>query len=307
MDMMLLVVTVVSLVVAAASATVAWQVTRTDRQRRAARVAALATAAGVGQPVGAAAGAIPAATIEPAPWSPPIASSQPASRSSRAVSSQPAPWPSPAASTQPAPWAATAMHLPSALDEFMPARDEGPEPGGRRDAATGATTGSGGLFAGTAATSEGTGRQHWLMGAAGAMATAVVVFAVIGFMGSRAGSESAAAPVRVPLELVALSHNRVDGKLAVAGLVRNPPAGTQVQTLEAEVRVFDGAGILIATQAARVETPQLGPGQESPFAVALGEVATAARYRVSFRTAGTMLPHVDRRVNAPAAVTAEAR
>ena len=43
--------------------------------------------------------------------------------------------------------------------------------------------------------------------------------------------------------------------------------------------------------------------------VALGEATTAARYRVSFRTAGTMRPHVDQRTNPPASVdrTAEAR
>ncbi len=47
MDTMLLVVTVVSLVVAAVACTVAWQVTRAERQRRAARVAALVAAAGL--------------------------------------------------------------------------------------------------------------------------------------------------------------------------------------------------------------------------------------------------------------------
>ena len=75
------------------------------------------------------------------------------------------------------------------------------------------------------------------------------------------------------------------------------------------MRVFDPAGILIATRSALIGALELTPGQESPFAVALGESATAARYRVSFRAAGTMRPHVDQRTNAPASVdrTAEAR
>ena len=75
--------------------------------------------------------------------------------------------------------------------------------------------------------------------------------------------------------------------------------------------VFDPAGILIATRAgAWSPTWSWSPGQESPFAVALGESATTpARYRVSFRAAGTLRPHVDHRTNAPASVdrTAEAR
>jgi hypothetical protein len=58
-----------------------------------------------------------------------------------------------------------------------------------------------------------------------------------------------------------------------------------------------------------VDYLELAPGQESPFVVALGEARTAARYRVSFRTAGTMRPHVDQRTNSPASMdrTAEAR
>ena len=244
MDTMLLVVTVASLVVAAASATIAWQVTRAERQRRAARVAALAAAAGIG--------------------------------------------------TLPA---AASAEVPAALHEFMPARDEAP-------AATPVAVSD--LFANPVAESGSAGRQRWLMGAAGVVAAVVIVFAGIGFLGTRAVA-TVTAPHQLPLELVALSHNRADGALAVAGLVRNPPAGGPVQNLEAEVRVFDAAGILIGTRSAPVESAALAPGQEASFAVSLGELVTAARYRVSFRAAGTMLRHVDRRTNQPAAVTAEAR
>ncbi len=51
MDTMLLVFTVMALAMALVSTTVAWRVTQADRRRRAARVAALAAAAGVTDPV----------------------------------------------------------------------------------------------------------------------------------------------------------------------------------------------------------------------------------------------------------------
>ncbi len=161
-------------------------------------------------------------------------------------------------------------------------------------------------FAPRVAASGSAGRQRWLLGAVGVFAAVVLGVVGIGVLGSRA-VPTTSAPRQSPLELMALSHNRADGALAVAGLVRNPVSGGNVQDLTAEVRVFDAAGILIGTRSAPVEVATLAPGQEAPFAVTLGELVTAARYRVSFRAAGNTLPHVDRRTNQPAAVTAEAR
>ena len=246
MDTMLLGVTVASLVTAAVACTVAWQVTRAERQRRAARVAALVAAAG-----------LTTGTSRP--------------------------------ETQ----------VPSGLHEFRPV-DDGPA------LAPADAPAVGGLFAPPSSASGSAGRQQWLMGAAGVFAAVVITFAGIGFVSSR-GVGTVAGPTRIPLELVALSHNRGEGGLAVAGLVRNPAAGAGVPQLEAEVRVFDAAGILIGTQSTRVESSPLAAGQEASFAVVLGELSTAARYRVSFHAAGAMLPHVDRRTNQPAAVTAEVR
>ncbi len=60
----------------------------------------------------------------------------------------------------------------------------------------------------------------------------------------------AATATRAPLELVALGHVRADGQLVVTGLVQNPAAGDTVEQLEAQVRVFDVAGIMIATRSA---------------------------------------------------------
>jgi hypothetical protein len=162
-------------------------------------------------------------------------------------------------------------------------------------------------FLGADASASGSaGRQHRVLAAAAAVAAVVVGGGFWTLINGRAATPAAAASA--PLELVSLSHARTDGVLSVSGLVRNPARAAGVHGLEAEVRVFDAAGILIATKSAPVEAP-LAPGQEAPFVVALGEAATAARYRVSFRSGGTMRHHVDRRTHAPAAVdrTAEAR
>ena len=163
------------------------------------------------------------------------------------------------------------------------------------------------FLAAGAAGSGSSGRQQRLLAAAAAMAAVVVAIAGVSFVSNRAPAAHAAAVA--PLELLALAHQRVDGSLTVSGLVRNPAGGARVDQLEAEVRVFDPAGILVATRSALIGAQELIPGQESPFAIALGESATAARYRVSFRAAGTLRPHVDHRTNAPASVdrTAEAR
>ena len=152
------------------------------------------------------------------------------------------------------------------------------------------------------------GRQQWLLGAATFTAALVVSVGVVSLVNARRPAAADSGAV-APLELVALAHNRASGVLTVSGLVRNPASGTPVDKLEAEVRVFDPAGILIATRTSKVDQLELAPGQESPFVVTLGEATTAARYRVSFRAAGAMRPHVDQRTNAPASVdrTAEAR
>ncbi len=270
MDTMLLVVTVVSLMVAAVACTVAWQVTRAERQRRAARVAALAEAAGLAETAG----------LSVVPFF--------------ATPSQALP-------------RSDVIHLPSSvptgLNEFMPvdeaqASEPAPEPA--------AAPAAGGLFAQPSTASGSAGRQQWLMGAAGVFAALVIAVASIGFVSSHAVG-TVVGTARIPLELVSLSHNRSERGLAVAGLVRNPAAAAGVPQLDAEVRVFDAAGILIGTQSAHVDAARLAAGQEATFAVTLGALTTAARYRVSFHAAGTMVPHVDRRTNQPAAVTAEAR
>lgn len=186
------------------------------------------------------------------------------------------------------PTADAAAASPSGLHDFLPAT----EPGG--------------MFTAPVADSGSGGRQHGLLAAAAVVAVLVGGGGLVMLVSGRAPAASGAA-TRVPLELVALGHARTDGQLVVTGLVQNPATGREVEQLEAHVRVFDTAGIMIATRSAPVNSPSLAPGHDTPFLVTLGEAATAARYRVSFASRGTMLAHVDRRTNLPAAVTAEAR
>lgn len=268
MDSLMLGITVVSVVVAATAAAIAWRVTRAERARSAARVAALAAAAGV---EAARAHAVPDAPAAVHP-----------------VADAPA-------------------ELPSTLHEFMPARKLAPHAAApARDDAVGAPVATGAMFGAPIADSGSGHRQHGLLAAAAVVAVLIGGGSLIMFVSGRAPAATAAT-AQVPLELVALSHARIDGQLAVSGLVRNPAAGRGVDGLEAHVRVFDAAGIMIATRSAPVDAPAVAAGQDVPFTVTLGEATTAARYRVSFASRGTMLAHVDKRTNLPAAVTAEAR
>lgn len=256
MDTMLLVVTGISVVVAAVSATMAWRLIRAERARTAARVAALAAAAGIDH-------ATPGH----------IEDSAEATPAAQAVAS----------SYEPA-FLGTSAAAVSDSDVIV-------------DAGT--------IFARPAVDSGSARRQSGLMAAAALFAVAVIGTGGLLFVSGR--TPGANASPRPPLELVAMGHQRTDGVLSVSGFVRNPASGEAIDRVEAEVRVFDAAGLLTVSQTATIDLATLAPGQESPFVVALGGALTAARYRVSFKADGSIVPHVDRRTNAPAAVTADAR
>jgi hypothetical protein len=155
-----------------------------------------------------------------------------------------------------------------------------------------------GLFASEAQTSP------WGTRVAAAAAVGVLV-AVAGYGllpgdGGNAGSPSATAPA--PLELVALGHvQRPDG-LTISGMVQNPAAGSPVLQVSAVAVLFGPDGALVATGRAAVDYPRIGPGEESPFVIDVPVSGTVARYRVGFRRAdGSVLAHIDRRVDSSAA------
>lgn len=251
MDIILFAITVVSLIVAFVMSVTAARLMRDDKQRSAARVAALSLAAGetADEPEGS--------SLQP---------SRPAPK---------APWSSPRLSEAPAPSAS--------------ARQDSREL--RRDPALSHATG----FLGAAETERDSGgRQRSLAYAAIALFVAMSG-GLVWVMSEPRGTSAAAMGPNAPLELVSLTHQRQDQKLAVSGLVKNPVAGQPVERLSAVVFLFDRTGTFITSSKAHVDFLKLGAGDETPFVVSLDAPATVARYRVSFRTDDGVVPHVDRR------------
>lgn len=271
METALLGITVISLVVALVMSVTAWRLARDEKQRSAARVAALSIAASTpvasaaAQPAAAAAGSPgrQAAAEKPlarAPWAPAPHATESWPRTAAAV---PAPA-VPELPLQAAPVTRAVSHASGFLGaDAQPARDSG-------------------------------GRQRSL-----AVAAAVLLVGLLGglawMMSDPRGTSAIAVGPNSPLELVSLRHERVKEKLAVSGLVRNPSAAEPVERLSAVVFLFDQQGAFVTSGKADVDFLKIGAGDESPFVVSLDAPATVARYRVSFRTEAGVVPHVDRR------------
>ena len=287
MEILLIAITVVSLIVACVMAAAAWRFGREDRARSAARVAALAAAAGEpeftakAEPVAV----VPAVAAVPAAVRP--AESEPvAVNASR-------PW-APARvsafSTRPS----VVDHSHSATVDDLPL-SHAP---------------MGDAFLGSAvATPESSGRQRGLAIAAMFLLVALLAGGYWTVFGSRSSGVSAApgAAAHSPLELISLRHERRGPRLAVTGLVRNPGAGAPVDKLAAVVFLFDQQGGFISSARANVDFLKLAPGDESPFVIATDAPDTVARYRVSFRDDAGVVPHVDRRGQEPIAATGALR
>ena len=102
----------------------------------------------------------------------------------------------------------------------------------------------------------------------------------------------------LPLELVALGHERDGDRLTVRGIVRNPESGAAVDRLTAVVFLFNHDGGFLSSGRVIVEAFALRPGAESIFVVTVPGAGDVGRYRVSFRTDDRIVPHVDRRAQA---------
>jgi hypothetical protein len=102
-------------------------------------------------------------------------------------------------------------------------------------------------------------------------------------------------PAALPLELVALGHERDGDRLTVRGVLRNPPSGAEMDRLTAVVFLFTPDGGFLTSGRAAIESPALRPGGESTFIVSVPGAGDVGRYRVSFRTDDRIVPHVDRR------------
>lgn len=267
--MILLVVTVVSLVVAFVMSVTAARLMRDEKQRSAARVAALSLAAG------------DADIAEPSKADQPTTPSRQAPPVTRVTR---APWSAPKAS---APVAEPARVAPIARATELPLNEP--------------TISHASGFLGAAAPERETGGRQRSLALAALVLFAVLSGGLAWMMSEPRGTSAAAMGPNAPLELVSLSHQRQDQKLAVSGLVRNPSAGHPVERLSAVVFLFDRAGTFVTSSKANVDFLKLGAGDESPFVVSLDAPATVARYRVSFRTDEGVVPHIDRRDAPPAA------
>src|SRR5688572_2610493 len=142
------------------------------------------------------------------------------------------------------------------------------------------------------------GRPLLKVGAGFAMAVLVIVLiAMSGDRQREAVDETesqAAGPAKQELELLSMRHARAGDQLTVTGLVRN--RGTAAAgAIMAVVFVFDRDGGFVASGRAPLEFDAIAQGDESPFQVTVPEVKDVGRYRISFRTAAGILPHVDRR------------
>jgi hypothetical protein len=103
------------------------------------------------------------------------------------------------------------------------------------------------------------------------------------------------APVTTPIELLALEQVRKETALVVSGTVRNPDRAPARKGLSAMVFLFDGSGQVVASGRAPLDVQLLTAGDESPFVVSVPDAARAVRMRVSFRSGSAVVGHVDRR------------
>jgi hypothetical protein len=292
MDIILLGITIVSLVVALVMSVAAWRLMRDEKQRSAARVAALSVAANepslVNRPAGFAQAPAPSAAFEQFQDEPAV----------RTVTR--APWTSPSTARSAA--AVASVKTPGAAPPAPTAEPLKPSelPLNQREVVTHAS----GFLGATEVPRDNGGRQKTLAFAA-VMLFVVMSGGLVWMMSGPEGTSAAAVGPNSPLELVSLTHARQNDKLAVSGLVRNPVNGKRIEHLSAVVFLFDRMGTFVTSSRANVDFLSLGAGDESPFVVSLEAPATVSRYRVSFRTDDGIVPHIDRRSASPAPVEGE--
>ena len=131
-----------------------------------------------------------------------------------------------------------------------------------------------------------------------AAAVLVVALALITALATHDRRESPALealhPRTPPLALLSMRHEQRGDTLTVTGLVRNH-GSVPAESVTAIVFAFDHAGAFVASARAPLDFRTLGPGEESPFRVAVPHVTGVSRYRVSFRDDTGIIRHVDRR------------
>ena len=141
-----------------------------------------------------------------------------------------------------------------------------------------------------------------------ALVFGVAAYIAVPARSAHPAAASAAAPPSLPLELLTLNHTQQPSGLTISGTVYNPRGGAPVSQVFAAVVLFGPDGNFLTSARAPLDFRTLRPGEESPFVITVPVAAEVARYRVGFRGAdGSVIAHVDRRADAPAAQSARSR
>jgi len=276
METLLIAVTVLSLGLALGMSVLAWRTSQELKRHGAARVAALAAAAGV------------PATV------PPIPDEATTPAGSPTTDAPASPWRSPTSVVTEA-----AAGLSTFTSEAR-AAGTGAVPLATDVPVAAAIPVQSGFLGTEEPVRESNRHQRWL--AAAAAVLAVVLGGVVYLRMSGGDSQPVSAQLQAassPLELLSLRHEREGVNLSVAGLVRNPPSAPVVERVTAVVFLFDQQGTFVTSAKAPIDFLKLTAGDESPFVVKVAAPQSVARYRVSFRTDDGTLPHVDRRADPP--------
>ena len=290
MDTLLIGVSIVSLVLAAAMGVVAWTLIRADRERSAARIEALEAMAfeppEAAEPPG---NELTYGNSRPA-LSAPSADVRPALPRSAAPAIEPPQWDLPLALEPAAPPARTSRHRGDAI----------------------AAAHAEHMFEPRASTAGG---RRWLGAVAAAGLIAVAGYVVVNALRSSDMVAALAATTSAqsssdasPIELVSLRHAAgTDGSFVVTGLIQNPTGGHTLSSLEAVVYLFDQNDQFFTTGRAAVDAITIGPGTEAAFEIRVPNVSGVTRYRVGFRQGdGSTVAHVDRRGHGPEDATDDA-
>ncbi len=253
--MLLVIITAVSIALAAVMTFVAWRVSREERRRSEARVAALAADIHRSAPVAVDAGAIAAARTRAVVG----LRAEPARIAARGAGGSHA--------------AAVAVPARDLDLELRPAEPARPD-----------------LFVTASGPAAEAGSRRWGMSViVGVLALAVAAALVVVFSGepgvraraahaSTIDAGSAGTAVATPaLELVALGHERDGDALTVRGLVRNPAGGAVVNRLVAVVSLFDREGRFLSSAHTTVDPAAFAPGRESPFVINIPDARTVER------------------------------
>lgn len=272
MDTLLIAVTALSLLMAAAMALVLMHLMREERRRSDARVAALAEMA--------------SADVRPAP-DPTIGAGR--SRLQPAVIRQDPEQTRPVRSLRRQPDETPAADLPLRGEQSEAALRLTPDA---------ARPIAGDLFA------EAERSSPWV-GRLAIIATLVLLVGGSGWLVFRAdtrvptqaaATDVAATSTPAPLELLSLRHTQETDRLTITGLVQNPRGAPPLTRVVATAFTFGPDGTFLASARAPIDFTSLGSGDESPFVVTVPVTGAVARYRVGFRGEdGTVIAHVDKR------------